>query len=325
KYMLQDSLSYGGFLKHVDCFDANFFRISPREAEFMDPQQRLLLELSWQALETAGIDPSQLANSKTGVFVGIFSHDYESLVNKNSDLKSLNAHFATGNSSSIAAGRLSYVLGLQGPAMAINTACSSSLVAIHLACQSIRQNESDLALAAGVNLILSPELNIAFTQAGMLSPDGKCKTFDASADGYVRSEGCGVLVLKKLSKALDDQDTILAVIRNSTVNQDGASNGLTAPNKTAQEKLLHDALDGAAISADSISYIEAHGTGTPLGDPIEIGAITAVYGKQRKTPLMVSSVKTNVGHTESAAGMAGVIKTVLMLQQQKIPANLHFS
>ncbi len=325
KKILQNSLSYGGFLKEIDLFDANFFRISPREAELMDPQQRLLLALSWEALERAGIDASRLVGSNTGVFVGIFSHDYESLVNKNNDPTHLNSHFATGNSASIAAGRLSYVLGLQGPAMAINTACSSSLVAIHLACQSIRQNESDLALAAGVNLILSPELNVAFTQAGMLSPDGRCKTFDANADGYVRSEGCGVLVLKKMSKALADQDTILAVIRSSCLNQDGASNGLTAPNKSAQEKLLQDALNAAAISPEFISYLEAHGTGTVLGDPIEMSAIAAVYGNYRQTPLIIGSVKTNIGHSEAAAGMAGVIKAILMLQQQKIPANLHFS
>ncbi|MEO8400725.1 MAG: SDR family NAD(P)-dependent oxidoreductase [Gammaproteobacteria bacterium] len=324
--LLGDSMAYGGFLSNVDGFDATFFHISPREAELMDPQQRILLEVTWEALENAGIPASQLSGTNAGVFVGIFSHDYETLLTKNLNFKKMDAYFATGNSGSVAAGRLAYSLGLQGPAFAINTACSSSLVAVHLACQSLRLDECNLALASGVNLILSPELNMAFSNAGMLAPDGKCKTFDAAADGYVRSEGCGVLVLKKLSQAIADGDTILSVILGSAINQDGASNGLTAPNKVSQEKLLESALNSANITADTISYIEAHGTGTSLGDPVEVKAISNVFGTGNRAnqSLTLGSVKTNLGHTEAAAGMAGMIKTILMLQHKQIPANLHF-
>lgn len=324
---LQQSLTHGGFLADIDCFDADFFHIAPREAELMDPQQRILLEATWEALETAGIAADTLTGTKTGVFVGLFSHDYATLLSKNKKATDLDAYFATGNSASIAAGRLSYFLGLQGPAMTVDTACSSSLVALHLACQSLRSGECQLALAAGINLILSPELNIAFANAGMLSPDGQCKTFDAAANGYVRSEGCGVLVVKTLSQALADQDTVLAVIRGSVINQDGASNGLTAPNKAAQIALLRDALKMANVTTDTISYIETHGTGTSLGDPIEVNAILDVYGEQRSShqPLIIGAVKSNLGHTEAAAGMAGLIKTILMLQHKKIPGNLHFT
>jgi len=327
KKSLGDSISYGGFLKDIDCFDADFFHISPREAELMDPQQRILLEVTWDALEQAGICADQLNNTKTGVFIGVFSHDYEILLTKNKKHRDLDAYYATGNSMSVAAGRLSYILGLQGPSIAINTACSSSLVAVHLACQSLRNGECELAMAGGVNLILSPELNIAFSNAGMLSPEGKCKTFDANADGYVRSEGCGVIVLKKLSQAVADDDTILALIRGSAVNQDGKSNGLTAPSYISQAQLLRDALKSANVAENSISYLEAHGTGTSLGDPIEIKAITEVYGSVngKNYPLMIGSVKTNMGHAEAAAGIAGLIKTTLMLQNKQIPANLHFN
>ncbi len=327
KKWLGDSLSYGGFLTDIDCFDADFFHISPREAEVMDPQQRILLEVTWEALEHAGICADQLNNTKTGVFVGIFSHDYETLLTKNKQNKDLDAYYATGNSTSVAAGRLAYVLGLNGPAMAVDTACSSSLVAVHLACQSLRNNECDIAIAGGVNLILSPELNIAFTNAGMLSPVGKCKTFDVSADGYVRSEGCGVLIVKKLAHALRDNDTVLAIIRGSAINQDGKSNGLTAPSHVAQAELLRDALKSANITANTVNYLETHGTGTSLGDPIEVKAIVEVYRPTRGLdfPLVLGSVKTNIGHTEAAAGMAGLFKTILMLQQQQIPGILHFA
>ncbi|NER22524.1 MAG: GNAT family N-acetyltransferase [Symploca sp. SIO1C2] len=317
---------YGGFLTEVDKFEPDFFRISAREALYMDPQQRLLLEEHWKALEDAGINPESLSGTETGIFVGIAFHDYERLQDKYYSEQDLNIYFATGNSTAIGAGRLSYFFQLNGPSITVDTACSSSLSAVHLACQSIRNGECELALASGVNLLLSPELSISFSQAGMLSPDGRCKTFDAAANGYVRSEGCGVVVLKSLKQAIADNDRILAVIRGTAINQDGASNGLTAPNQSAQEAVLKRALSVAGVSANQISYVEAHGTGTSLGDPVEIKAIEAVYGKDRSSarPLMIGSVKTNIGHTEAAAGIAGLIKVVLLLQNQYIPPHLHW-
>jgi 3-oxoacyl-(acyl-carrier-protein) synthase/acyl carrier protein len=268
------SSRWGGFLDNVDLFDPHFFGISPREAARMDPQQRLLLEVSWEALENAFIPPESLAGSRTGVFVGISSYDYSRL--QFDDPENIDAYAGTGNAHSIAANRLSYIFDLRGPSMAVDTACSSSLVAAHLACQSLRNGETDLALAGGVNLVLTPELTITFSQARMLSPDGHCKTFDASADGYVRGEGCGVVVLKRLSDALRDGDTILALIRGSAVNQDGRSNGLTAPNGLAQQDVIRQALGDAQVLPHQIGYVEAHGTGTPLGDPIEISSLRAV-------------------------------------------------
>jgi acyl transferase domain-containing protein len=320
-------LRWGGFIDDVDKFDASFFNITPKEAEQMDPQQRFLLELSWEALEQAGVDPKSLVGTATGVFVGMFSHDYQQLLLKKKATNALDAHFATGNAAAMAAGRLAYFFGLQGPALTINTACSSSLVAVHLACQSLRLQESSLAIVGGVNLLLSPELSVSFSQAGMLAPDGHCKTFDACADGYVRGEGCGVIVLKSLNKAIADKDNILAVLRSSTVNQDGASNGLTAPNLIAQEQLLQKALQQAQLAPKDIMYHEAHGTGTKLGDPIEIKAITSIYGKTRtpETPLIVGSVKANIGHLEAAAGIAGLLKIVLALQHELIPKQIYFS
>jgi malonyl CoA-acyl carrier protein transacylase len=320
------SSRYGGFADHIDRFDAPFFNISPREAKRTDPQQRILLEQTWHALENAGINPESLTGTQTGVFAGIFSHDYEILQIRQNDDTDYDTYFGTGNSASVAAGRIAYILGLQGPAVAVDTACSSSLVAVHLACQSLRLEECDLAISAGVNLILSPELSISFSRAGMLSPDGRCKTFDASADGYVRSEGCGVVVLKPLSKAIADRDNILAVIRGTAINQDGSSNGLTAPNGLAQEAVIRKALKNAALAPDTISYFEAHGTGTSLGDPVEINALKSVYGQHRSNdnPLIISSVKTNIGHAEAAAGIAGLIKVVLSLQNSYIPPHLHF-
>ncbi|MCC6456162.1 MAG: acyltransferase domain-containing protein, partial [Caldilineaceae bacterium] len=315
----------GGFLENIDLFDPRFFGIAPREAVQMDPQQRLLLEVSWEALEHAGFAPDQLKGSQTGVFIGISGSDYARIAAD--DLRNLDAYMATGNTLSVAAGRLSYVLGLQGPNMAIDTACSSSLVAIHLACQSLRSGESNLALAGGVNLILSPEGNISFSQASnMMAGNDRCKTFDAAADGYVRGEGCGVVVLKRLSEAVADGDNVLAVIRGSAINQDGRSNGLTAPNGPAQEAVIRRALVNAGLEPQSISYVEAHGTGTPLGDPIEVQALAAVYGEGREpsAPLAIGSVKTNVGHLEAAAGIAGLLKVVLALQEQEIPPHLHF-
>jgi acyl transferase domain-containing protein/acyl-CoA synthetase (AMP-forming)/AMP-acid ligase II/acyl carrier protein len=318
---------WGGFLAAIDQFDAEFFSILPREAEQIDPQQRLLLEVAWEALEHAGFSVEQLAGSQTGVFVGISNSDYARLLTRHTtdrDTSSINAYSGTGNALSIAANRLSYVLNLKGPSFAIDTACSSSLVAVHLARQSLLNRECNLALVGGVNLLLSPDLTMTFSQAQMMAANGRCKTFDAAADGYVRSEGCGVVVLKRLSEALKDGDTVLAVLRGSAVNQDGRSNGLTAPNGLAQQAVITQALENAAVAPAQIQYVEAHGTGTPLGDPIEISALQAALGQHRTDqPCMIGSVKTNVGHLESAAGIAGLIKVVLALQHQEIPPQLH--
>ncbi len=313
----------GGFLEQVDGFDTHFFGISRHEAERMDPQQRLLLEVTWEALENAGIEPDQLSSSQTGVFIGISSNDYSRLQLHNP--ASLDAYAITGNAHSIAANRLSYLLDLQGPSLAVDTACSSSLVAIHLACQSLRTGESDMALVGGVNLILSPELNVGFKRAGIMATDGRSKTFDASADGFVRSEGCGMVVLKPLSHALRDGDKIMALIRGSATNQDGHSNGLTAPNGLSQQRVIRQALKNADLAPAQISYVEAHGTGTALGDPIEVNALKTVL-MQDRTPnhsCAIGSVKTNIGHLEAAAGIAGLIKVVLSLQHKEIPPNLH--
>ncbi|MCI0394193.1 MAG: AMP-binding protein, partial [Chloroflexi bacterium] len=315
---------WGGFLDQIDHFDPRFFGIAPREASRMDPQQRLLLEVAWEALENAGLIPGDLAESATGVFVGISSYDYSRL--QFSDPGQIDAYAGTGNAHSIAANRLSYLLDLRGPSLAVDTACSSSLVAMHLAIQSLRNGESDLALAGGVNLLLAPELTITFSQARMMAADGRCKTFDARADGYVRGEGCGLVVLKRLSDALHDGDNVLAVLRGSAVNQDGRSNGLTAPNGPAQQAVIRQALADAEADPAAISYIEAHGTGTPLGDPIEIQSLRAVLedGRPDGQSCLVGSVKTNVGHLEAAAGVAGLIKVVLALQHGEIPPHLHF-
>jgi acyl transferase domain-containing protein len=314
----------GGFLKNIDQFDPQFFRISPLEANYLDPQQRLLLEVAWEALENAAIVPETLAGSKSGVFIGISDVDYHRLAYQSPP--NLTAYVGTGNSTSIAANRLSYVLDLRGPSLALDTACSSSLVAVHLACQSLQMLESNLCLVGGVNLILSPETTVVFSQARMMAPDSRCKTFDASADGYVRSEGCGVVILKRLEDAIKDGDRVLAVIRGSAVNQDGLSNGLTAPNGPAQQSVIRQALENAQVEPAQISYIEAHGTGTELGDPIEVKSLKAVLGEGRSLDqtCWLGSVKTNIGHLEAAAGIAGLIKVVLCLQHQEIPPNLHF-
>ncbi|MGV2829404.1 beta-ketoacyl synthase N-terminal-like domain-containing protein, partial [Myxosarcina sp. GI1(2024)] len=262
---------YGGFVNQLREFDAQFFGLSPREAISLDPQQRLLLEVSWEALENAGLASERLAGSSTGVFIGICSNDYSQrlLTRKPTEI---DAYVGTGNCHSVAAGRLSYLLGFTGPSLAVDTACSSSLVAVHLAIASLRNGESDLALAGGVNLLLAPEVSINFSKARMLSSDGRCKTFDARADGYVRGEGCGVVVLKRLSDAVNDGDNILALIRGSAVNQDGRSSGLTVPNGPSQQVVIRQALKNAGVEPAEVSYIEAHGTGTALGDPIEVGA-----------------------------------------------------
>ena len=315
---------WGGFLDDVDKFDAAFFGISPREATSMDPQHRVLLEVSWEALENAGIAPTSLAGSRTAVYLGISTHDYSNQFCEIVGLTYADAYAASGAAHAVASGRVSYFLGLHGPNAPIDTACSSSSVAIHLAAQSLRSQESNVALAAGVNLTLTVSGSILTSRARMMSFDGRCKTFDASADGYVRSEGCGVLVLKRLSDARRDGDRILALIRGSAVNQDGRSSGLTAPNGVAQETVIRDALTNARLAPDDIDVVEAHGTGTALGDPIEMNALGKVFGQRDPAhPLYVGSVKTNIGHAEGSAGIAGVIKTVLALQHKQIPPHLH--
>lgn len=315
---------YGGFLEGIDRFDPEFFGIAPREANTMDPQQRLVLEVTWEALERAGIIPESLFNSQTGVFLGITTNDYARIAMRVST-DAMDVYTATGSALNVAAGRVAYTLGLHGPCMAVDTACSSSLTAIHLACQSLRNGESSLALAGGVNMLLNPEPFIMFARWGMMAPDGRCKTFDSAADGFVRAEGCGMLVLKRLSDAQAAGDTILAVIRGSAVNEDGKSSGLTVPNGLAQQAVIRSALAAAQIKPAQISYVEAHGTGTSLGDPIEVEAIGAVLSEGRTTPLTIGSVKTNIGHAESASGVAGLIKTVLALQHEEIPPHLHFN
>jgi acyl transferase domain-containing protein/surfactin synthase thioesterase subunit/acyl carrier protein len=316
----------GGFLKQVDRFDASFFGIAPREVERMDPQQRLFLEVAWEALENAGLAPDKLTGSQTGVYVGVASVNYaQHLFEGANNISRINAYDGIGNVMSLTASRLSYLLNLKGPSMAVETACSSSLVAIHLACQSLQRGESDLSVVGGVNMTLSPELTIAFSQAQMMAADGRCKTFDASADGYVRGEGCGVVILKRLSDAQKDGDNILALIRGSAVNQDGLSNGITAPNGPSQQAVIRQALKNAKVAPAQISYVETHGTGTPLGDPIEVKSIKEVLMQGRKADqhCWIGSVKTNIGHLEAAAGIAGLIKVVLSLQHQEIPPHLH--
>jgi 3-oxoacyl-(acyl-carrier-protein) synthase/NAD(P)-dependent dehydrogenase (short-subunit alcohol dehydrogenase family)/SAM-dependent methyltransferase/acyl carrier protein len=312
---------WGGFVPGLDEFDADFFRISPTEAATMDPQQRLLLEVSWEALEHAGVAATALAGSEGGVFVGICSDDYYRLL-ASRDLEAIDPYMKSGTAHSVAAGRISYFLGLRGPSLAVDTACSSSLVAVHLACQSLRLGECEFALAGGVNRNITPETSVTFSRAGMLSPTGRCKTFDAAADGYVRGEGCGVVVLRRLKDALARGDRILAVIRGGAVNQDGRTSGLTVPSGPSQQRVVQRALDDASVSASRVSYVEAHGTGTALGDPIELGALGAIFGADRDR--WVGSVKTNIGHLEGAAGIAGLIKVVLSLQRRTIPAHLHF-
>jgi acyl transferase domain-containing protein len=319
------STRWGGFLADVDQFDAAFFGISPREAANMDPQQRLLLEVSWEALENAGIAADGLAGSATGVFVGIGFNDYARLLAAQ-DAQQINAYSGSGIQLCFAAGRVSYALGLRGPSFAIDTACSSSLVALHQACQSLRAGECDMALTGGVNLLLAPEGNIFLSKAGALSPSGRCKTFDAAADGMVRSDGCGVVVLKRLRDAMADGDTVMAVIRGSAINHDGRSSGLTVPNAVAQEAVIRQALKSAGVQPDQVGYVEAHGTGTPLGDPIEVQSTAAVYGYRPEDvpPVVITSVKTNLGHLEAASGIASVIKVALVLRHRKIPQHLHF-
>ena len=304
----------------------SFSASPPREAAGIDPQQRLLLEVSWEALEHAGIAPTSVYGSATGVFVGICTSDYSLLRLATTSLSEIDGHFGSGMAHSIASGRISYLLELRGPSLSIDTACSSSLVAVHLASEALRRGECGLALAGGVNLILSTEASRAFAQSGMLSPDGRCKSFSALADGFVRGEGCGVVVLKRLRDAAAAGDRVLAVIRGSAVNHDGPSSGLTVPNGLAQQALMRRALKAAGVAPAEVGYVEAHGTGTSLGDPIEAEALGAVMGAGRPsdTPLLIGSVKTNIGHLEAAAGVAGLIKVVLALGHGELPGQLHW-
>ncbi|WP_459546025.1 SDR family NAD(P)-dependent oxidoreductase [Nocardia sp. X0981] len=316
----------GGYLDEVDTFDAAFFGISGRIAEQMDPQQRLLLEVSWEAFEDAGVVPRSAAGTRTGVFIGACSQDYGALQSAPSEVEGLGPHSATGTFMSIVSNRLSYTFDLRGPSMTIDTACSSSLVAVHLAVQSLRRGESDLALAGGVNLMLTPQFGIALSQAAMLSPDGRSRAFDASANGYVRGEGVGVVVLKPLARAESDGDRIYAVIRGTAVNQDGRTQGITVPSGESQAENFRAALASAGISPGEIGYVEAHGTGTPVGDPIEANALGRVLstGREPDRKVLLGSIKTNIGHLEAAAGVAGLIKAALCVRHRRVPASLHY-
>lgn len=316
----------GGFLADIAGFDSAFFGIAPLEAETMDPQQRLLLEVTWEALERAAISPRTLAGTQTGVFVGISHEDYANRLAPAERL-AISGYLATGNAHSTAAGRIAFVLGVNGPCMAVDTACSSSLVAVHLACQSLRRGECDLALAAGVNLLVSLESSVFLSKAGALSVDGRCKTFDASANGYVRGEGCGVVVLKRLADAEAAGDPILAIVRGSAVNHDGRTSGLTVPSGPAQQSVVRQALADARVRPAEVAFVECHGTATSLGDPIEVQALGQVFaeGGPREAPLMLASLKSNIGHLEAAAGIAGVIKAVLQLQNRQLAPSLHLA
>jgi acyl transferase domain-containing protein/NADPH:quinone reductase-like Zn-dependent oxidoreductase/acyl carrier protein len=314
----------GGFIEGIDQFDPGFFGISPREAVRIDPQQRMLLEVAWEALEDGGQIAEATNGSDTGVFIGISSNEYST--RHWGDFSSIDVHSGTGYAMSIAANRISYALNLKGPSIAIDTACSSALTTVHLACESLWQDECPLALAGGVNALLRPDTFIIFAQASMLAPDGRCKAFDSRADGFGRGEGAGLVVLKKLTRALEDGDRIYASIRATAVNQDGRSSGLTVPGQEAQEALIREACRRARVSPRQIQYVEAHGTGTPVGDPVEAGALGAVLGEGRsqEDACLIGSVKTNIGHLEAAAGIAGLIKVALALDHGMVPANLHF-
>ena len=317
------STRWGGFLEDVDGFDPTFFKIMPREAGRIDPQHRLVLEVAWEALESAGVDPAGLAYSQTGVFIGVSHSDHDRLLY--SDHARIDGYNGPNTYHCFAANRLSYFLNVRGPSMAIDTACSSSLVAVHLACQSLISGESDLALAGGVNLNLTPEEFVALSFLGVLSSDNRSRTFDAAADGYVRGEGCGMLVLKRLADAIRSGDSVLAVIRGSAVNHNGLSNGITAPNGAAQEEVLRRALRVAGVDPRDVSYVEVMGTATALGDQIEVATLKTVYlaARSASQACWLGSVKPNIGHLEAASGAASLIKVVLSLQHRQIPPHVH--
>lgn len=314
----------GGYLEEIDKFDAEFFGISPREADYVDPQQRLLLEVAWESLWDAGIPPESLSGNRMGIFVALYSNDYIRMILQSRMLTESYASVSAANC--MAAGRLSYLLNIHGPSMVVDTACSSSLTAVHLACQSLRNRESDIAMAAGSSLKLLPDEVIFATKWNMLAADARCKTFDESADGYVPGEGCGAVVLKRLADALADGDSVRAVIRGTAVNHDGRTTVMTAPNGLAQESVIRAALKNAVVDPGDVSFVETHGTGTSLGDPIEVEALRSIYGNETSHArrCVLGAVKTNLGHLEAAAGLAGLIKAVLCLEQEKIPRNLHF-
>ncbi|MFI9194271.1 type I polyketide synthase, partial [Streptomyces californicus] len=314
--------SRGGFLPEVDRFDPAFFGISAREAMAMDPQQRLVLELAWEALENTGTDPAALAGSRTGVFIGAMADDYATLAHQRGTT-ALTAHSLTGLQRGVIANRVSYTLGLRGPSLTVDTGQSSSLVAVHQAVESLRGGEATLALAGGVNLILAQQSTAAPARFGALSPDGLCYTFDARANGYVRGEGGGLVVLKPLHTALADGDRVLAVIRGSAVNNDGGGETIGAPQQAAQEDVIRIAHERAGTTPDEVQYVELHGTGTKAGDPVEAAALGAALGNRRTSPLPVGSVKTNLGHTEGAAGITGLLKTVLAIHHRTLPATLN--